>query len=191
MLSTAVNVAAVADYLVELRGAGWWGPVVLDPVLVSSSGRELLEPEGVGLLRERLLPLVDWVTPNLNELGVLTGREVAGRDDLLEAALALQGLGKGLNVFATGGHLEVPDDFVLAESGEMRWLDGERIESKATHGTGCALSSALLSRLVLGDEGFAAAVTAKEYVAEAIRRAVPLGHGDGPVRHLWPLVEPD
>jgi len=185
MLSTAANVAAVADFLKGLRGQGV--PVVLDPVLRSSSGRELLDAAGVGLLRERLLPVVDWVTPNLDELGLLTGRVVVRREDMAGAARALQGFGSGLNVFATGGHLNPPDDLVLMTDGEMRWLRGEQISTTSTHGTGCALSSALLSRIVLGDDGFAACVAAKNYVAEAIRRAAPLGQGHGPVNHLWPL----
>jgi hydroxymethylpyrimidine/phosphomethylpyrimidine kinase len=190
MLSTAVNVAAVADFLSELRGLQTQGqrvPVVLDPVLRSSSGRELLDADGVQLLGERLLPLVDWVTPNLDELGVLTERSVVGRDDVAAAAAALQRRGSNLNVLATGGHLNPPDDLVLSASGELRWLAGEQIVSRSTHGTGCALSSALLSRIVLGDGAIAASVAAKSYVAEAIRRATPLGHGHGPINHLWPL----
>jgi len=187
MLSTVANVAVVAEFLGGLRRQGQRIPVVLDPVLRSSSGRELLEAEGVGLLRERLLPLVDWVTPNLEELGILTGRVVERREDMPGAAAALRERFAGLNVLAKGGHLERPDDLVLTAAGEVRWLEGERVASAATHGTGCALSSALLSRLVLGEEGLAAALAAKEYVAEAIRSAAPLGRGNGPMNHLWPI----
>jgi hydroxymethylpyrimidine/phosphomethylpyrimidine kinase len=190
MLSTALNVAAVADFLSDLHGLQTEGqrvPVVLDPVVRSSSGRELLDADGVRLLRERLLPLVDWVTPNLDELGVLTERSVVCRDDVAAAAAALQRRGSNLNVFATGGHLNPPDDLVLSADGELRWLAGEQIVTRSTHGTGCALSSALLSRIVLGDDAMAASVAAKRYVAEALRRATPLGHGHGPINHLWPL----
>ena len=187
MLSTALNIAAVADFVTSLRDEGRRAPVVLDPVLRSSSGRELLDADGVRLLRERLLPLVDWVTPNLDELGALTERSVVGRDDVAAAAAALQRRGSNLNVLATGGHLNPPDDLVLSASGELRWLAGEQIVTRSTHGTGCALSSALLSRIVLGDDAIAASVAAKSYVAEAIRSAPPLGHGHGPINHLWPL----
>jgi hydroxymethylpyrimidine/phosphomethylpyrimidine kinase len=179
MLSTASNVAAVADFLIELRDLQTLEQrvsVVLDPVLRSSSGRELLDADGVRLLRERLLPLVDWVTPNLEELGVLTERSVVCRDDVAAAAAALQRCGSNL-----------PDDLVLSADGELRWLAGEQIVTRSTHGTGCALSSALLSRIVLGDDAVAASVAAKSYVAEALRRATPLGHGHGPINHLWPL----
>jgi hydroxymethylpyrimidine/phosphomethylpyrimidine kinase len=190
MLSTASNVAAVVDFLTKLRDLhdeGQRTPVVLDPVLRSSSGRELLDPAGVTLLRERLLPLVDWVTPNLDELGILTGKSVVGRDDIAAAARALQSCGANLNVVVTGGHLNPPDDLLLGAGGELHWLAGEQIVTRSTHGTGCALSSALLSRIVLGDDALLASVAAKRYVAEAIRSATPLGHGHGPINHLWPV----
>ena len=187
MLATAGNVTAVAEFLERLRGHGVRIPVVLDPVMRSSSGRELLDAEGVGVLRERLLPLVDWVTPNLEELGILAGRIVMQRGDMPEAARDLQAMGKGLNVVATGGHLNPPDDLLMQAGGEMDWLPGEQIVSRSTHGTGCAFSSALLSRLVFGDAPLDAAVMAKRYVAEAIRTAEPRGKGLGPLNLLFPL----
>jgi hydroxymethylpyrimidine/phosphomethylpyrimidine kinase len=155
----------------------------------SSSGRELLDADGVAVLRERLLPLVDWVTPNLEELGVLTGRPVRRREDMVETVRTLRGMGSELNVLATGGHLNPPDDLMLTTGGEVLWLPGEQIVSRSTHGTGCAFSSALLSRVVLGDAVNDAALMAKQYVAEAIRTATQMGKGLGPVNHLWPLQE--
>ena len=114
MLATAANVKAVAEFLAGLRGGGERVPVVLDPVLRSSSGRELLDAEGVMVLRERLLPLVDWVTPNLEEAGVLTGRDgSSGVSDMVDAARALQEMGSELNVVVTGGHLDAPDDLLV------------------------------------------------------------------------------
>ena len=196
MLTTAGNVDAVAEFLAGFRDEETRVPVVLDPVLRSSSGRELLDAEGVAAMRESLLPLVDWVTPNLEELGVLTGREVKRREDMPDAALALQEMGWELNVLATGGHLNPPDDLLVPAGllapagGEMVWLPGEQMVSRSTHGTGCAFSSALLSRVVLGDGARDAAAMAKRYVAEAIRRAETMGRGLGPVNHLWPLGGP-
>lgn len=187
MLATSETVVAVADYIKEARRRGDGGPVVLDPVFRSSSGRELLDAAGVDLIRERLLPLVDWVTPNLDELGILTGRKVVARDDLPEAAQVLRERWSGLNVLATGGHLDSPDDFLLTADGRKWWLPGTHIDSTSTHGTGCALSSALLSRLVLGESPYEAAVEAKLYVAQAIRTASKIGHGRGPLNHLWTL----
>jgi hydroxymethylpyrimidine/phosphomethylpyrimidine kinase len=183
MLGTPAIVAVVADYLERHPGV----PVVLDPVLRSSSGRELLSAEGVVLMRERLLPLVDWVTPNADELGVLTGERVTTRDEVVSAAHMLQEKNAGLTVLATGGHLQPPDDLLVLPDGEEHWLPGVWIETTSTHGTGCALSSALLSRMVLGDRAASAAVAAKQYVAEALRTAVAVGHGKGPIQHLWPL----
>jgi len=187
MLGTAATVDVVAEFLQMLREEGRRATVVLDPVLRSSSGRELLDGEGVGLLRKRLLPLVDWVTPNREELGVLTGHVVTRREEMPDAAVTLQAMGEGLRVVATGGDLDPPDDLLLTAEGEVMWLPGERIESRSTHGTGCAFSSALLSRVMLGDSVQEAAGMAKRYVAEAIRTATPLGKGRGPVNHLWPL----
>jgi hydroxymethylpyrimidine/phosphomethylpyrimidine kinase len=187
MLATAANVMVVAEFLSGLRVEKERVPVLLDPVLRSSSGRALLDAEGMTVMRESLLPLVDWVTPNLEELGVLTGRAVRRREDMPEAALALQEMGWELNVVVTGGHLNPPDDLLVPAEGEMLWLPGKQMVSRSTHGTGCAFSSALLSRLVLGDGVKDAAAMAKRYVAEAIRSATPMGKGIGPVNPLWPL----
>ena len=181
MLATAANVLAAVEFLERVRRAGV--SVVLDPVLRSSSGKDLLEVDGVELMRERLLPLVDWVTPNLDELAIFSGRRVAERDDVPEAARVLQRAVRGLNVMATGGHLTVPDDFVMMADGRMRWLAGERVETNSTHGTGCALSSALLCGLVRGDAD--APRSAKEYVTGALSAARAMGEGRGPVEHLW------
>jgi len=187
MLATPEIVTVAADYLDRLRRLSPHVPIVLDPVVQSSSGRELLAPEGVILLRERLLPLVTWVTPNLDELRILSEIKVSEREDVAQAADALRRTYPGLNILATGGHLEKPDDLLLAVGAEVEWLPGEKVESTSTHGTGCALSSSLLSRLVLGDSPLEAAKAAKRYVVEGIRRAVPLGYGHGPLNHLWPL----
>lgn len=187
MLASAENVAMVAEFLEMMRSEGRRAPVVLDPVLRASSGRELLDVEGVAVIRRRLLPLVDWATPNMEELGVLTGHVIGRREDLPDAARVLQAMGSELQVVVTGGELATPDDLLLLADGEIVCLTGEKIVSTSTHGTGCAFSSALLSRIVLGDDAREAASRAKTYVAEAIRTATPIGHGVGPVNHLWPL----
>jgi hydroxymethylpyrimidine/phosphomethylpyrimidine kinase len=111
---------------------------------------------------------------------------VGRREEMEEAAVALHGMGRGLSVVATGGHLEGPDDLVVV-GGEMRWLAGERVAGRATHGTGCAFSSALLCGVVEGVEAFEAALGAKKFVAEAMRTASPMGRGRGPLNHLWTL----
>jgi hydroxymethylpyrimidine/phosphomethylpyrimidine kinase len=193
MLGSSAAVAAVCNYLERLRSRGSEIPIVLDPVLRSSSGRELLEPSGFDLLRIRLLPLVDWVTPNHAELGWLTATpDLTSSDEVVKAAEALQRElallgGRPLHVLATGGDMIPPNDLLVTAAGEQHWIAGEHIETTSTHGTGCALSSALLSRLVLGDDPATAAQNTKSYVAEALRSAVPIGHGRGPLNHLWPI----
>lgn len=187
MLADADTVAAVAEFLLAFQSQHPNIPIVLDPVLRSSSGRELLDPAGLTLLQSRLLPLVTCITPNLDELAALTGQPVASRADMPGAAQLLRATCPNLTILATGGHLDPPDDLLLTRDGQLHWISGKHIASRSTHGTGCALSSALLSRLVLGDQPLAAAQAAKRYVTEAIRTAILIGHGKGPLNHLWPL----
>ena len=187
MLASEGNVWAVIDFILRLRASGRSLPIVLDPVVRSSSGAELLSAAGLSLLRDELLPLVDWVTPNLAELGSLAECKVETPDQMEQAAVELARKYPGLNVVATGGHLEAADDLVVLADGRLEWLRGEKIESRATHGTGCAFSSALVCGLVRGLDGVEAAKRAKGYVAEAIRRATPLGAGHGPMNLLWPF----
>jgi hydroxymethylpyrimidine/phosphomethylpyrimidine kinase len=188
MLATADICGVVGDFLDSLPGV----PVVLDPVLQSSSGRELLDRAGVEQLRKRLLARVDWITPNLEELSVLTRRKVGKRNDVPAAAerlreLALESGSREINILVTGGHLETPEDYLLDAVGTGCWIPGERVETNATHGTGCALSSALLCGLVLGQGAVVAATLAKAYVTEALRAAYPVGRGKGPLNHLYGL----
>ena len=202
MISSANNSYIICDYLERIRVvdselSATTTVIVLDPVIRSSSGRELLDRAGIAMMRERLLAVVDWVTPNLDELAMLSGEPVGCREDLPQACRALQAKagtranGSRLGIFATGGHLDPPDDFLLTGNGEELWLSGETVATQSTHGTGCALSSAFLSRLVLGDEPRDAATAAKAYVAGALRGATPIGSGKGPINHLWrfPKVE--
>jgi hydroxymethylpyrimidine/phosphomethylpyrimidine kinase len=176
MLANEANVLAVAAV-----------PVVLDPVIRSSSGAALLDMAGVAAMQRSLLPLVDWVTPNLGELAALAGMMVDGPAEMGRAARVLLDRWPQLNVVGTGGDLDKPYDLVLHTDGRMEWLEGERVESRATHGTGCAFSTALLCGLVKGLEAGVALRGAKQFVTEAIRRAEPRGSGHGPMDLLWPL----
>ena len=182
MLASAENVEAVGAFLEGIRGTGV--PVVLDPVLRSSSGRVLLEDAGVEVMKRLLLPLVDWITPNLAELEVLSGTA-----EMEVGARRLQEKYPGLGVVVTGGHSagDAVDDLVLAPDRAIEWLRGERVPGKATHGTGCAFSSAMTCGLSEGLGGVKSGQRAKTYVAEAIRRAEPRGAGNGPMELLWPL----
>lgn len=199
MLGTSDNVQVVSDYIEGVRKHGTLVersvPVVVDPVIRSSSGAVFLDGPGVKMLQDRLLGLVDWITPNIGELAVLSGRAVDGPGDVPVACRALQkqlgttGRGYSVGIFAKGGHLEKPDDFLLTQSGEELWISGERVDTSSTHGTGCALSSAFLSCLVMGYEAQEAARFSKQYVTGALRHAVAIGRGSGPLMHLWPLMK--
>ena len=183
MLGTAENVSEVAKFV-----SGWMGrvPIVLDPVLRSSSGRELLSAAGVEAIKAELLPMVDWVTPNIAEMEVLTGLAGSGRAEIEAGAVALQRLGAG-NVVVTGGESVSPDDFALLADGRRVWVTGTRVETTSTHGTGCAFSSALLCGLMLGDSGADAVGGAKRFVVGALKGAPGLGKGRGPLALDWNL----
>jgi hydroxymethylpyrimidine/phosphomethylpyrimidine kinase len=182
MLGTRASVMTVARFLGEAGIAR--ENIVLDPVLRSSSGRALLDSDGIESLRGELLPVVGWITPNIDELAVLTGRP---SESIQQAANLLGGNYPGLNIVVTGGHLDRPDDFLRTVSGEEFWFPGKRIETTATHGTGCAFSSALLARLLAGDAAPEAVAGAKKYVRSAMQAAYPIGKGRGPLHHLYGL----
>ena len=187
MLGSAEAVQTVADFVRSLSdvGASLKVPVVLDPVLRSSSGAALLVPEALEALRAELLPLVSWITPNLQELIQLVRCTGSGFEEL---ASSLGEDNPGLFVVATGGDEEgVPTDRVRYPSGRVETFHGQRVETRSNHGTGCAFSSALLSQLVLGKTSEEAVTLAKRYVEGALRSAPGLGSGNGPMDLLWPM----
>ena len=196
MLATGGNVRAVAAWLDGYRARPGGLPVVLDPVLRSSSGAALLSPDAVNLLVQELLPLATVVTPNLQEAAVLAGLDPSSsrswqRSDVEAAARRIQPHLNPANgtVLITGGHLgdgQASDDYLLPSgAGEGCWLPGKRIATRSTHGTGCALSSALLCALVAGQVLAEAVASAKRYVEGALAAAYPVGQGNGPMHHLF------
>jgi hydroxymethylpyrimidine/phosphomethylpyrimidine kinase len=192
MLGSSAMVREVVSFLTVGDNGVERGRVVLDPILISTSGRPLLDAEGVLLLQQKLLACVGWITPNLSELSALTATGPIGLYEVPAAAVRLKEaaarLGnEELNVVVTGGHLRRPDDFLLASNGEEFWFPGELIHTNATHGTGCAFSSALLCGLIGGYPPATAVARAKTYVAEALRSAYPIGKGRGPMNHLFRL----
>jgi hydroxymethylpyrimidine/phosphomethylpyrimidine kinase len=161
--------------------------VVLDPILKSSSGADLLDAEGTKVLIERLMPLSEVVTPNLEEASAMTGLKVTSLGEMREAAKRLHALGAA-NVVVTGGHLERAIDLLSFSTGqgtEQEVFKAERLRSNATHGTGCAFATALACHLAQGRGLPEAALLAKVYVSAAIANAHPLGHGVGPLHHLY------
>lgn len=150
--------------------------VVLDPVLFAKDGTRLLNSKGVERMRGNLLPLVMVVTPNVPEAELMSGVKIASRKDMRAAALVISRLGPDY-VLIKGGHLEGEPVDVLFDGKEFHEFDGTRVEGKNVHGTGCLFSSALASRLALGDGIVDAVRLAKEYTFSAIERAVRLGKG--------------
>src|SRR5579862_409445 len=167
--------------------------VVLDPVLRSSSGTALLDSHGLSVLRE-ILPMCDVITPNIAEAAILAGNEAipenqdwdASLPEIRRLAMALHNQGARA-VVITGGHLNPANDFLSdrrSEQVQESVFPGERIESRSTHGTGCAFATALACRLALGDNLGQAVRSAKAYVRKAIETAYPLGKGIGPLNHF-------
>jgi hydroxymethylpyrimidine/phosphomethylpyrimidine kinase len=190
MLSNAEIVSSVAQYLQKVAPGANLNPnipIVLDPVLRSSSGVYLLAPEALQTLRDSLLPLVDWITPNWQELALLSGKPVTSMPEAEAAATSLASSYPSLNQIVTGGDQTTPTDLIRLADSTLHHLPGERIETTATHGTGCAFSTAFLSNLILEKTALEAAKSAKHYVTEALRRSPQIGHGKGPLDLLWPL----
>ena len=183
MLGTEEVVKAVADFL----GQAALPHVVLDPILKSSSGADLLNAAGTRLLIEKLLPLAELVTPNLDEAAAMTGLPVTNVSEMREAAARLHSLGSA-NVVVTGGHLDRAIDllsFTTARGIETEVFKADRQRSNSTHGTGCAFATALACHLAHGRGLPEAVLLSKAYISAAIANAYPLGHGVGPLHHLY------
>jgi hydroxymethylpyrimidine/phosphomethylpyrimidine kinase len=168
--------------------------LVVDPVMIAKSGDALLRPEAREALIELLLPLAEVLTPNLHEAQALTGLSIEGLEDMHRAAEVIHALGPRY-VLVKGGHLEADP----AEAGIARdllfdgqhfvMLEGERFTTPHTHGTGCTFASAIAAGLARGLAVEKAAQEAKAYITEAIRHALPLGHGHGPTNHFAVLYK--
>ena len=166
---------AVRDFRVQ--------PLVVDPVMASSTGQVLLEEQAIETVWLLLLPMATVVTPNLDEASALCGFPVRDRATMEEAARYIAGVGPKV-VMITGGHLDEGSDScpdLLVAGGDLRWLEGPRLSSAGTHGTGCVLSAAICAALARGMEPADACVEAKRFVAGAVAAAVRHGAGPGPV----------
>jgi hydroxymethylpyrimidine/phosphomethylpyrimidine kinase len=191
MLGSGKVVKAVVEFLSRRSGKGGRPDglpnVVLDPILKSSSGADLLDEAGTRLLIEKLIPLADVITPNVEEAAVLTGLKVTDLEEMRAAAGKLHQMGSAA-VVITGGHLEKATDllsFTTKNGVEEEVFKAERQRSNSTHGTGCAFATAMSCHLAL-DRGLAeAALLAKTFVTAAIAAGHPLGRGTGPVHHLY------
>jgi len=186
MLATREIVEAVAAAIAD----GHLSPLVVDPVLAASQGGRLLDPDGLTVMKELLLPMCAVLTPNLPEAELLLGRSVSEVEEMPDAAAALSEYGPGA-VLLKGGHLggdRSPD--LLWRDGRATWLDGPRIVTAATHGTGCTLSAALTAYLATGLPLLEACEKAKAFVTAAIAGGIQLGPGPGSVDALWNWGKP-
>jgi hydroxymethylpyrimidine/phosphomethylpyrimidine kinase len=179
MLSSAPIIEAVAGAIRHHR----IDAVVVDPVMIAKSGATLLRPEAREALRRVLLPLAEVLTPNLHEASALVGREVDTLEDMEEAARTLQALGPRY-VVVKGGHLEGAAVDVVFDGRELERLEAPRLATRHTHGTGCVFSAAIAAGLAKGIPTRQAIRDAKTFITAAIREALPLGSGHGPVNPM-------
>lgn len=185
MLFSPELITTVAEQLKKFH----IGNIVLDPVMIATSGDKLLQDEAIDALKNYLIPMADIITPNLPEASVLLGREIGSLDMINDAARELCCLGC-TNVLIKGGHLEgkVSDDCLfLDDTDETIFLPANRIETSNTHGTGCTLSSAIASGIAKGYDVVEAVRIAKDYITGAIESgaAYSIGKGHGPVHHFY------
>lgn len=161
--------------------------IVVDPVMVATSGAKLLADEAIAVLRDRLFPLAEVITPNIPELGVLTGETITDESSFSRAAHELR-QSAHVNVLAKGGH-SVGDasDLLVMNDGSEKWYRGTRVDNPNTHGTGCTLSSAIAANLAKDFDLPEAIGRAKSYLFGALLAKMNLGKGSGPVDHGWNL----
>ncbi len=178
MLSSASIIEVVADRL-----EAWGAKLVVDPVMVSKGGAQLLQPSAVRALKTLLLPLALVVTPNFPEAEVLTGRRVESDDDARAAAAAIAALGPRYVVIKGGHRPGQPIDLVF-DGKDYVELAGDRVETSNTHGTGCTFSAAIAAYLARGMDAPDAISGAKSYVSDALRASYAVGDGHSPVNHF-------
>lgn len=160
--------------------------IVVDPVMVATSGAKLISDSAVSVLEDELLPIATIATPNIPETEVLSAMAVRNSDDMIKAAEIISRK-YGCAVLCKGGHnLNDANDLFFAD-GQYRWLNGRRINNTNTHGTGCTLSSAIASNLAKGFDLLTSVQLAKSYISEALSAMLDLGKGSGPMNHAFDL----
>ena len=183
MVSSAALIETIAQCLGEYRPRN----VVVDPVMVATSGARLLNEDAVATLREKLLPLADLITPNIPEAEVLSGLTISDEEGMLQAARII-GETYHCAVLCKGGHRVSDANDLLYQNGAFRWFRGRRIDNPNTHGTGCTLSSAIAANLAKGFPLADAVQRAKDYLSGALADMLDLGKGAGPMNHAFNLT---
>ena len=182
MVSSAELIAVIAAKLKEYKAEN----IVVDPVMVATSGAKLLRPDAVEALCRELLPLAAVLTPNIPEAEILSGMAITDAAGM-EAAARLISEKYGCAVLCKGGHKVNDADDLLWREGAGKWFHGKRIDNPNTHGTGCTLSSAIASNLAKGYDLDASVERAKAYISGALAAMLDLGHGSGPMNHMFAL----
>ena len=182
MVSSAELIEAIADRLSYYKAEN----IVVDPVMVATSGSELMKSSAVSALTEKLLPLATLVTPNIPEAEVLSGRRIATKEDMLSVAKHI-GDSYTCAVLLKGGHSINDANDLLYANGEYTWFYGKRIDNPNTHGTGCTLSSAIASNLAKGYDLENSIQRAKDYISGALAAMLDLGQKSGPMNHAFDL----
>ena len=162
--------------------------IVVDPVMVSTSGSRLIEDSALDALKYELIPLSEIITPNIPEAEVLTGKKIKSKEDMIRAAQDIRQWYQG-DILIKGGHFEDRADDLLYHNNEKIWLECEHIDNPNTHGTGCTLSSAIASHLASGYDMITSVRKAKDYISGALKANLDLGHGSGPLNHCWNLKQ--
>ena len=186
MVSSAPLIRVIGDSLTKWKASN----IVVDPVMVSTSGSRLLTEDAQAALMERLLPLASVITPNIPEAEMLTGMSITGEEQMEEAARRLGEMYPGA-VLIKGGHQVSDANDLLYDRGRLVWIRGERIDNPNTHGTGCTLSSAIASNLARGFSMEESIRRAKAYISGALRAGLDLGKGSGPMDHGYAIPETD
>ena len=158
--------------------------IVVDPVMIATSGARLISKAAITALKEKLLPIADVVTPNIPEAEILSGMTIQKKEDMLTAARTI-GTAYGCAVLLKGGHRINDANDLLFVHGEVMWFPGVRIDNPNTHGTGCTLSSAIASNLAKGENLPTAVRLAKDYISGALSAMLDLGKGSGPMNHAY------
>lgn len=179
MVSNADLIEIIAVELKKYQGKN----IVVDPVMVSTSGSRLLEEDALNTLKEQLLPLADVITPNIPEAEILSGISIQSAEDMVIAGKALSKMYKGA-ILVKGGHALQDANDLLYVDGKAEWFYGERIDNPNTHGTGCTLSSAIACNLAKGYSVQKSIENAKKYLSNALRMQLDLGKGSGPLNHM-------
>ena len=182
MVSSAELVKVIADRLSRYKARH----IVVDPVMVATSGSSLIKTDAVQAVAEELLPLAEVATPNIPEAEVLSEMKITGREDMQKAAKIISEK-YGCAVLLKGGHSINDASDLLCKGNELRWFEGERIDNPNTHGTGCTLSSAIAANLAKGFSLEESVQRAKEYISGALAAMLDLGSGSGPMAHAFDL----